>query len=409
EAAAVRALSRYDIVTESTSRVVVITEFSSNEELAAKVRYEFSHSRYVYIPSGSMDSLRKDGKELDMSYLQEFGIWSRQLVQYIDYEQRFSNPKAQHIHTTIRDFVNAIDDPKVLQVVLDLPLNQSLPCGLTCPNDGDNDSLTIALGAFFITPAVLTDAHHDAEGHSTAIVGQKGVKFWSILTLKPQLQPPGSFHRVYTPIPSFATGAAFFVYEALHWTEISRHIDARDHRSVTDIEHDDPSGYQMLLAMQAMGSRLFYKRALSAHCLMILAPEDYVYQRRSLQKDFNGNEEKQTYRTKKTRLEEIRSLLHYEHGIEYADQIRLFLGFQTQDSLRSYVHNFKGDGPDELVSIAPINPPVSDIPSMITLCFNHTASIGHYRLKGALRAANTEWFSKSRLIPVLNRRARPGF
>lgn len=48
-----------------------------------------------------------------------------------DYEQRFSNPKAQHIFTTIRDFLNAIDDPKVLQVVLDLPLNQSLPCGLT--------------------------------------------------------------------------------------------------------------------------------------------------------------------------------------------------------------------------------------------------------------------------------------
>ncbi|SJL15655.1 uncharacterized protein ARMOST_19159 [Armillaria ostoyae] len=230
--------------------------------------------------------------------------------------------------------------------------------------------------------------HHDAEGHSTAIVGQKGVKFWSILTLKPQyrslprtelfdkladinqpnqqgtsnylqlcdietvklrpgdvlLQPPGSFHR-----PSIGRRSLDML--TLGITE------------VLDIEHDDPSGYQtllqMLLAMQAMGSRLFYKRALSAHCLMILAPEDYVYQRRSLQKDFNGNEEKQTYRTKKIRLEEIRSLLHYEHGIEYADQIRLFLGFQTRDSLRSYVHNFKGDGPDELVSIVSINPPVS--------------------------------------------------
>ncbi|PBL00324.1 hypothetical protein ARMGADRAFT_1159671 [Armillaria gallica] len=58
DAAAVRALSRYEIVTESTSRVTVITEFF-NEELTAKVRCEFSHGRCVYIPGGSMDSIRK--------------------------------------------------------------------------------------------------------------------------------------------------------------------------------------------------------------------------------------------------------------------------------------------------------------------------------------------------------------
>ncbi|KAK0217566.1 hypothetical protein EDD85DRAFT_990671 [Armillaria nabsnona] len=182
DAAAVRALSRYELVTESTSRVAVITEFSSNEELAAKVRCEFSHGRYVYIPGGSMGSIRKDGKNLDMSYLQEFKTWSRQPAQCIvgnrgasDYEQRFSNPKAQRISTTIRDFLNAIDDPK-------------------CLNDGDNGfgvvkhsysrSVLIHAGQRYHRSwgllhhaCVLTDVYHDAEGHSTAIVGQKGVKF----------------------------------------------------------------------------------------------------------------------------------------------------------------------------------------------------------------------------------------
>ncbi|KAK0468543.1 hypothetical protein IW261DRAFT_1573771 [Armillaria novae-zelandiae] len=310
DADAVRDLARYNIVTTSTSRVSVITQFSSNEELAAKIRSKLSNGRYIYIPGSSMDSLRKDGRKLDMNYLQEFGIWD-QSVQCI--------------------------------VVLDIPLNHPLPCGLTCLNDGDNVSGVLKqsypcsthihsgqLGhrswALLHHAGILTEAHHDAEGHSTAIVGHKGVKFWSIITLKPQyqslpwtelldkladinqpnkqgisnyiqlcdieimkllpgnvlLQPPGSFHQVYTPIPSFATGAAFFVYEALHWTEISHQVDAWDHRYVTNIEHDDPSGYQtllhMLLAMQAMKSRRFYKRALSAHCLMILAPEEYIYQ-----------------------------------------------------------------------------------------------------------------------------------
>ncbi|KAK0468967.1 hypothetical protein IW261DRAFT_1573276 [Armillaria novae-zelandiae] len=306
DADAVRDLARYDIVTTSTSRVSVITQFSSNEELAAKIRSKLSNGRYIYIPGSSMDSLRKDGRKLDMNYLQEFGIWDQSSAVY-SRPRYTAKPSTSlrtdvsatlynhHLGLTAFRFIDASTMANNVSGVL----KQSYPC----PTHIHSGQLGHRSWALLHHAGILTEAHHDAEGHSTAIVGHKGVKFWSIITLKPQyqslprtelldkladinqpnkqgisnyiqlcdieivkllpgdvlLQPPGSFHRVYTPIPSFATGAAFFVYEALHWTEISRQVDAWDHRYVTNIEHDDPSGYQtllhMLLAMQAMKSR----------------------------------------------------------------------------------------------------------------------------------------------------------
>ncbi len=183
-----------------------------------------------------------------------------------------------------------------------------------------------------------------------------------------RIQPPGAFHRVYTPTPSFTTGAAFFVYESLHWTELSRQVDAWDHEYVTNIEHDDPSGYQtllrMMLAMTAMTSRResdvltwmlisfhceeFFKRAVAAHCLMILAPQDYVYQKTT---SFIVKKSKKIItRTKESRLKEIRALPLYAPAVKVANKIRQALQFRTLTILRNYIRNFEGDGPDVFVS-----------------------------------------------------------
>lgn len=37
--------------------------------------------------------------------------------------------------------------------------------------------------------------------------------------------PPGIWHSVYTPTPSYCSGGHFYTYETLHLTEQSRHFD----------------------------------------------------------------------------------------------------------------------------------------------------------------------------------------
>ena len=40
-----------------------------------------------------------------------------------------------------------------------------------------------------------------------------------------RFQPPGVFHKVYTPVKSIATGGHFLTYGSLHLTEIARSYD----------------------------------------------------------------------------------------------------------------------------------------------------------------------------------------
>lgn len=52
------------------------------------------------------------------------------------------------------------------------------------------------------------------------------------------IQPAGQFHAVYTPVASFATGGHFYNYESMHLTELSRYIDHKLGRILTNQVHE---------------------------------------------------------------------------------------------------------------------------------------------------------------------------
>lgn len=53
------------------------------------------------------------------------------------------------------------------------------------------------------------------------------------------IMPPGTWHVVYTPTPSYVTGGHFYTLESLHLTEFSRVYDHRpEGRFATNAEHD---------------------------------------------------------------------------------------------------------------------------------------------------------------------------
>ena len=53
------------------------------------------------------------------------------------------------------------------------------------------------------------------------------------------IMPPGTWHQVYTPTPSYAGGGHFYTLESLHLTEFSRSFDHHPNgRFATNAEHD---------------------------------------------------------------------------------------------------------------------------------------------------------------------------
>ena len=51
--------------------------------------------------------------------------------------------------------------------------------------------------------------------------------------------PPATWHKVYTPTPSYVGGGHFYTLESLHLTEFSRAFDHRSEaRFGTNAEHD---------------------------------------------------------------------------------------------------------------------------------------------------------------------------
>jgi hypothetical protein len=52
------------------------------------------------------------------------------------------------------------------------------------------------------------------------------------------IQPTGQFHTIYTPVASFATGGHFYNYKSMHLTELSRYIDHKLGRTLTNQVHE---------------------------------------------------------------------------------------------------------------------------------------------------------------------------
>ena len=52
-----------------------------------------------------------------------------------------------------------------------------------------------------------------------------------------RIQPPNTWHEVYTPVPSVVRGGHFLSFNALHLTEVSRQFDQAFPRTFTNQDH----------------------------------------------------------------------------------------------------------------------------------------------------------------------------
>lgn len=59
--------------------------------------------------------------------------------------------------------------------------------------------------------------------------------------------PPGTWHLVYTPVRTLATGGHFFTFETTHLTEMSQKFDHKNGLHVTNTTH--VSAYETLINM----------------------------------------------------------------------------------------------------------------------------------------------------------------
>lgn len=110
--------------------------------------------------------------------------------------------------------------------------------------------------------------------------------------------PPNTFHAVYTPVRSVATGGHFYLYETMHLTELSRAFDKRKGLCVTNTSHvsahdtlcmmmvsvirgDLTSKYLLLSSVhfkELTDYPEFKLKPLHALCCMVLNHEDYIAQ-----------------------------------------------------------------------------------------------------------------------------------
>ncbi|KAF8871329.1 hypothetical protein BD779DRAFT_1680487 [Infundibulicybe gibba] len=95
------------------------------------------------------------------------------------------------------------------------------------------------------------------------------------------IMPPGTWHLVYTPVGTHATGGHIYMYDTLHLTEISRWFDREHGFEVTNTSHI--SAYMTLCMMmcnvvRTHSHRKFYRKCIQALCRMVLYHEEYIVQ-----------------------------------------------------------------------------------------------------------------------------------
>lgn len=90
-----------------------------------------------------------------------------------------------------------------------------------------------------------------------------------------RIQPPGFWHKVYTPIKSIISGGHFYCYDALRYTEIARAFDKNYSLSSTNAEHDssDRTLIRMALAIPyIVQERCMFLCSFSKHILLSFIP-----------------------------------------------------------------------------------------------------------------------------------------
>ncbi|KAG1828584.1 hypothetical protein DFJ58DRAFT_848318 [Suillus subalutaceus] len=277
---------------------------------------------------------------LDLEYLEDRGMSDLMRVVVHDAEQRTKDFTYPHQNATLAEFIRNIHDPNKIQCILDVPYGQgglpsylsTLDSGITngwnqttvdCPI-GDKvhpDNFIVHSWSLLHGPAYWTNPHHDSDGSVTFVQIETGEKKWGlfkpihedtitrtnlsnialtltdlyrnreniqenwhgeIVTLLPGdmlIQPAGQFHAVYTPVASFATGGHFYNYECMHLTELSRYIDHKQGKILTNQVHAHSleTFQRMVINLPRISRRVkLYNRPLIALCTMVLECDKYV-------------------------------------------------------------------------------------------------------------------------------------
>ncbi|KAG2083677.1 uncharacterized protein F5147DRAFT_660107 [Suillus discolor] len=207
---------------------------------------------------------------LGLDYLEDHGMSDLMHVVIHDTEQWTKDFTYPHQHATLEEFVKNIHDPNKIQCILDIAYRQGgLPSALSTLDSGivngwnqttvdcpigekvHPDNFTVHLqkkwglwrpiqedtltrtNLYKIAPELMDLYQNCKEIQET----------WhrEIVTLLPGdmlIQPPSQFHAVYTPVTSFATGGHFYNYETMHLMEISRYIDHKQGRTLTNQVHE---------------------------------------------------------------------------------------------------------------------------------------------------------------------------
>ncbi|KZT19777.1 hypothetical protein NEOLEDRAFT_1151755 [Neolentinus lepideus HHB14362 ss-1] len=182
----------------------------------------------------------------------------------------------------------------------------------------------------------MTQTHHDAAGACTWMSIQDGCKFWTLVYIKSNalssrehakerfidatgalkdqmdnnsdiklvticlepgdilIQPPAIMHAIYTPVKTVATGGHFFLYDAMHLTEISMDID-HDHSDVTTNQVHHGAHHllvNMTLALPNMWDKPMARKPFLTLARLILRPKDYAPDLKGLGKPTMYKEER---------------------------------------------------------------------------------------------------------------------
>ncbi|KAG2063199.1 hypothetical protein BDR04DRAFT_1164120 [Suillus decipiens] len=337
------AVSFFALLPESlpgTSQNVVHLQYSDWHSRSRKLCDEISAALRISKAVVIRQVSTPEPATLNLEYLEDRGMSDLMHVVIHDAEQRTKDFTYPHQHATLADFMGNIHDPKKIQCILDVPFGQGgLPLSLSTLDSGiingwnqttvdcpisekvHPDNFTVHSWALLHGPAYWTYPHHDSDGSATFVQIETGEKKWGlwrpinedtmtrtnlsnmaltltdlyryreniqenwhgeIVTLLPGdmlIQPAGQFHAVYTPVASFATGGHFYNYESMHLTELSRYIDHKQGKHLTNQvhEHSLETFQRMVVNLPRISRRVkLYSRPLIALCMMVLDCNKYV-------------------------------------------------------------------------------------------------------------------------------------
>ncbi|KAF9521309.1 hypothetical protein CPB83DRAFT_900867 [Crepidotus variabilis] len=330
DAAHVKKLSE-TVQTEASWIVEMRYESGDDEEFARRIRVELCRNHVVVIKGHPFEPTPLTASDIRKT----FGIEETRAVVSSDAILR-SKPNAQMIHVaqTMQEFCDATANHEIVRCLLDLPNSYVHPHRFLLALDDGRKARDQSKDYFHhrqynptdIDRAMLwtlihhgmyhTYIHHDAAGYATWVQIRSGMKVWvvvrpsgfedvkcrsdirrSLQTIAQDsitfdknavriaiyatpgdiiIQPPGTLHEVYTPVPTVAIGGHFYSLDCLYLTEMNRHYDL-DYPDLSNNDH--PHVYQLLVLMMALlplqkGRQLSLKN-LQALVTMVKNPKRY--------------------------------------------------------------------------------------------------------------------------------------